>query len=85
MREALGIDWQVKKMETGLAEVLREQWDATGVKAWLVNRIFPVQIRYGVVISVLWSSSTSRLYIVKCMLSVLVSESCPILCDPHRL
>ena len=59
MREALGIDWQVKKMETGLAEVLREQRDSTGLKAWLVNRIFPIQIRYGTVIRVLQRNSTT--------------------------
>ena len=61
----VGIDWPVKKGETGLIEVLREQRDSTGAKAWLVNRIFPIQIRFSVLIRVLQRNSTDRIYIDK--------------------
>lgn len=50
-------------MEAGLVDLPWEQRDSTGVKVWLVNGIFPIQIKYGVLIRVLQRNRTKRLYI----------------------
>lgn len=62
--EALRIDWQVRKTETRLGMVLREQQDSPGAEALMVNRIFPIQIRYGVFISVLERNRTYGIYMI---------------------
>lgn len=64
LSEALGIDWQVRKTETRLGMVLREQQDSLGAETLMVNRIFPIQIRYGVFIRVLQRNRTYGIYMM---------------------
>lgn len=42
----------MKKRETRLVEVPWELYDSTGAEKILFNRIFPIQVRHGVLIQV---------------------------------
>ena len=52
----------MRKTESRLAAVLREQQDPTGAEALMVDRIFPIQVSYGMSIRVLQRNRNYGIY-----------------------